>query len=143
MILVTSGLLFHFNSDKTSRFYIDYTHWDDFLAIWKLDLLIMISTDEKYAKRNHTYTNLEEAMLNYPDHVFVALEPDGDVKLRDFEHPTDNIIYILGDNNWKGSNNIPSDIQKIRIDTPVDSNARPLRDFTAAMCLIYDRTVKL
>lgn len=135
--------MFHYESPETSSYSMSYSLWDHFLAIWKFDTLIVIDKSGIYPKRKHTYSTLEEAITAYPDARFVAFEEDGETRLRDFVHPADNIIYIIGDNYWRGTSNMPEGIPKIRIDTPVDCMTRPLWDITAATCLAYDRSVKL
>ena len=135
--------MFHYESKETSNFAMDYNLWDHFLAIWIFDVLIVIDKSGMYPKRPHTYATLEDAIAAYPGVPMVALEEDGKTRLRDYVHPEDNIIYILGDNDWRGLSNMPEGIPKIRIDTPVDCLSRPLWDITAATCLAYDRCVKL
>jgi hypothetical protein len=135
---MTVGLLFHNNDDSTSRFFIDYTYWDDFLSIWGFDILIMITENDKYTGREHTYNTLDEAMQKYPNHIFIALDPAGETKLQDFIHPIDNVIYIIGSDNWIISQ-MPTNILHIRIDTPVDSNIRPMRNIAAANILVFHR----
>lgn len=131
------GLMFHYNIEDDSRFFVDYTFWDDFLAIWGFDLLIMITDNPTYDLRENTFSTIDEAMEKFSSYEFIALDPAGSIKLRDYTHPTDNVIYIVGDDQWIVSK-MP-DVTKIRIDTPVDSNVRPLRAFSVANGLAFHR----
>lgn len=129
------GFMFHYlDSTRTA----EYNLWDDFLAIWKFDILIMIDPSHLYPKRKHRYDTIEEAISNY-DVDFIALEPSGEIELKDFDHPQD-VIYILGSNNWKtGESHIPKEIPRVRIDTPISNKIRPMRDISTAICIAYDR----
>lgn len=138
------GILFHYEENKAD---VQYRLWDEFMATWGFDLLIMIDKDTLYSKgigkgrRKNTYKSIEEAMPNY-DATYIAMDPQGGINLKDFDHPKDNVIYVIGANSWRKSQ-IPDEMTKVRIDTPSDSTERPLTDISAAICLVYDRNCKL
>ena len=43
------------------------------------------------------YPSLSAAYEIYPDHTWVYLDPRGGITLNKFEHPKDNVVYVVGD----------------------------------------------
>jgi hypothetical protein len=42
------------------------------------------------------YSDLAAALEAYPDHMWVYLDPKGNITLNEFEHPKDNVVYVVG-----------------------------------------------
>lgn len=43
------------------------------------------------------FPSLSAAYEEYPDHMWVYLDPKAEVTLNEFEHPKDNVVYVVGD----------------------------------------------
>lgn len=43
------------------------------------------------------YPDLSAAYKAYPNHTWIYLDPKGEIALSEFEHPKDNIVYVVGD----------------------------------------------
>lgn len=132
------GIIFHY---ENSVYTVEMNIWDQILAIWSFDHLIMVDPEGNYLKRTNRFSTLEEAMTAFDGYSFIALDPAGETSLQDFVHPDGDVIYIIGSNTWKTSQ-IPEGVQKVKINTPVDSQSRPLDAMSAAVCLAYDILVK-
>jgi hypothetical protein len=47
-----------------------------------------------HCSTNHL--NLQAAYEAHPDHLWVHLDSKGEVNLREFQHPVDNVVYVVG-----------------------------------------------
>jgi hypothetical protein len=61
---------------------------------------------------------LQDAIDANPDYTVVWVEEDGEIDLRDFEHP-ENALYILGRAGWSEWKNQGRPSNSVVIDTPV------------------------
>jgi hypothetical protein len=43
------------------------------------------------------YPSLSVAYEAYPDHTWVYLDSKAEITLNEFEHPKDNVVYVVGD----------------------------------------------
>lgn len=77
------------------------------------------------------YPNLSAAYQAYPNHTWVYLDPKGEVTLHEFQHPIDNVVYVVGDDHegFKG--------EKFRgTGVRIESNHNDGRETFAIACLI-------
>jgi hypothetical protein len=78
-----------------------------------------------------TFLNLAAAYEAYPEHTWVYLDPKGEITLNEFEHPKDNVVYVVGDDH-EGFKGEMLDGQKVRIESKHNDG----RESFAIACLI-------
>jgi len=100
-----------------------------------VDTVVLVDTEMDFvANSPATYPTLWQALEEFQGCEHVYLNPEGGTPLKDFEHPADNVVYIVGSD--YAVFNIPPGATSVHIEsvTPTELYAT-----TAVGIVLYDR----
>lgn len=153
---MTIGLLFHYEGDSD---FVDMSCWEAIpLNFGMVPLCVDLSEDQRWTPRDNTFESMYKAQEQFLDHTWVYLAGEKNIPedasyqwLHDFEHPDDNVIYVVGpDYSTPLSDGSPSyDISKIRKQDKIVNIRNPrepnfaMWGITAAAAVVYDRWYKI
>jgi len=115
-------------------------------AIWLRDILysakafgvekvVLVDVEMDYvANSPKTYVTLEEALAEFQGCEHVYLNPTDGTPLKDFDHPADNVVYIVGSDYSEFV--IPPGATSVHIESVVPTE---LYATTAVGIVLYDR----
>jgi hypothetical protein len=146
------GLLFHYEEDTI--FHIKLALWEEVKTCWGFDNLLCIDLAGEWLKRKRkfTYSNIKSAIENNSDYQYIYLLSEEYSKnypeyefLHNFEHPEDNVIYIIGSDSFGIP--FPLDMRNnskiVSILTPCSNKGEhPIWAIEVATVVGYDRFVK-
>ena len=78
------------------------------------------------------YPSLSDAHLVYPNHTWVYLDPKGEQTLDEFQHPKDDVVYVVG-HDFEGFRGVKFNGPSVRIE---NAHNDPDRESFAIACLI-------
>lgn len=88
-----------------------------------------------------SYPSLLDAHLAYPDHSWMYLYTNGDIFLDQYEHPKDNVVYVVG-HEVTGIENIPLKGPKVRIRTFNTGESQSIACLIVVICDRGSRTCR-
>lgn len=91
---------------------------------------------QNYAGEN--YPTYEDAYQAYPNHTWVYLDPNADVALHEFEHPEDDVVYVVG-RDIEGFSGVELHGQKVRLDTKKKGEMFSVACLIAVACNRWSR----
>lgn len=145
-------LLVHYEEDTI--FHIELALWEEIRNCWKFDNLLYVDLSGTLIKRKWklAYPDLKSVIESNPDHQYIYFLPERYAKtqqkyelLHNFEHPKDNVIYIIGSDLFGIP--LPLDMRNnskvVNILTPCNNKAdHPIWAVEVATAIGYDRFLK-
>ena len=100
-----------------------------------VDTVVLVDREYDYvANSPKTYETLEGALSEFQGCEHVYLDPVGGTPLKDFKHPADNVVYIVGSD--YAVFDVPPGATSVHIETVVPTE---LYATTAVGIVLYDR----
>lgn len=104
------------------------------------DTLILVGApviDHGYDIGFEQYDDIDDVLSEYPDHEIVCMTGIAEDTLREYEHPSGDVLYVIG-NDYGGLPEVVG--TQLRIETINESNT--LWSHTVAAIVLYDRYMK-
>lgn len=146
------GMLFYIG-DPTDTVFCDHFVWRDLIFSFNLDFYIIVDytanhdykTYSDEYKECYVVRSISEVKAIKPKHKTIYIKQGGK-SLKNFIHPKDNVIYLIGKDIGRDIANDNTPRQAIDSDTEVGiyypNPKREIWGICAASIILYDRLIK-
>ena len=147
------GLVFHIG-DPEDTIFSDHFVWRDLVFCFDLDFYIIADYTKGHNRKNYSddykesyvVRDLKEIRKIKPNHKLIYVSQGGE-DLKTFNHPKENVIYIVGKDFGRDLNDQTSPTQDIEADIKLGiyypNQKREIWGIHAASIVLYDRLIKL